>query len=170
MVSKLKNGPKNGVKSKRYTKDFKEFYIYKFRTMYLDADKKLTELQKYNEADGPMFKIKNDPRITRVGKFLRKFSIDELPQIINVLKDELSLVGPRAPIPEEVEQYKDWHKKRLNVKQGITVLWQVSGRSDLNFEEMVKLDLYYIQNWSIGMGIKIILNTIPVVLSGRGAY
>ena len=114
--------------------------------------------------------MKDDPRITRIGKFLRRLSIDELPQIINVLKGELSLVGPRPPIPEEVGKYKEWQKKRLNVKQGITGLWQVSGRSDLNFEEMVRLDLYYIQNWSIGMDIKILLKTITVVLLGRGAY
>jgi len=138
--------------------------------MYLDAEDRLKDLKKYSEADGPLFKMKNDPRITRVGKFLRRLSIDELPQIINVLKGELSLVGPRPPIPEEVKKYKEWQKKRLNIKQGITGLWQVSGRSDLNFEEMVRLDLYYIQNWSIGMDIKILLKTITVVLLGKGAY
>ena len=154
----------------RYTKNFKKFYMYKFRTMHIDAEHRLSELQKYNEADGPLFKMKNDPRITRFGRFLRKFSIDELPQIINVLKGELSLVGPRPPIPEEVEKYDEWQKKRLNVKQGITGMWQVSGRSSLNFEEMTRLDLYYVQNWSIGMDIKILLKTIPAVLFGRGAY
>lgn len=157
-------------KQVRYTKNYKKFYMYKFRTMYLDAEQRLAELKKYNEADGPIFKIKNDPRITRVGRFLRKFSIDELPQIINVLKGELSIVGPRPPIPEEAEQYDEWQKKRLNVKQGITGMWQVSGRSGLNFEEMTRFDLYYIQNWSIGMDIKILLKTIPAVLFGRGAY
>ena len=114
--------------------------------------------------------MKNDPRITSIGKYLRKYSIDELPQIINVFKRELSLVGPRPPIPDEVKDYEDWQKKRLNVKQGITGLWQISGRSNLGFEEMVKLDLYYIQNWSIRMDIKIILKTIPAVLFRRGAY
>ncbi|MBC7333758.1 MAG: sugar transferase, partial [Actinobacteria bacterium] len=157
-------------KQKRYTKDFKEFYIYKFRTMHVDAEERLKELLKYNEADGPIFKIRDDPRVTRVGKFLRRFSIDEIPQIINVLRGELSLVGPRPPLPREVEQYEDWQKKRLSVKQGITGLWQVSGRSELNFEEMARLDLYYIQNWSIGLDIKILLKTIPAVLSRRGAY
>jgi len=157
-------------RQKRYTKSLREVYIYKFRTMYLDAEKRLRELKKYNETDGPIFKIKDDPRITRVGRYLRKFSIDELPQIINVLRGELSLVGPRPPIPEEVEGYEEWHKKRLSVKQGITGLWQVSGRSTLSFEEMVRLDLYYIQNWSIGMDIRILLKTIPAVLFGRGAY
>jgi exopolysaccharide biosynthesis polyprenyl glycosylphosphotransferase len=154
----------------RYTKDSKTFYMYKFRSMYIDADKRLKELQEYNEADGPIFKIKRDPRITRVGRLIRRFSIDELPQIINVLKGELSLVGPRPPLPEEVEQYEDWQMKRLNVKQGITGLWQTSGRSELSFEEMARLDLYYIQNWSIEMDIKIILKTIPTVLFGKGAY
>lgn len=157
-------------KQKRYTKKCKEFYIYKFRTMFTDADKRLEEIKHLNEADGPLFKIKNDPRITNVGRFLRKFSIDELPQIINVLRGELSLVGPRPPIPAEVEQYDEWEMKRLDVKQGITGLWQISGRSELNFEEMTRLDLYYIQNWSIGMDIMIILKTIPAILFGKGAY
>jgi exopolysaccharide biosynthesis polyprenyl glycosylphosphotransferase len=157
-------------KQKRYTKDFREFYIYKFRTMYQDADQKIKELRKYSRTGGPIFKMKKDPRITSIGRFLRRFSIDEFPQIINVLKGELSLVGPRPPIPEETKQYKDWYKKRLNIKQGLTGLWQVSGRSDLNFEEMVKLDLYYIQNWSVGLDLKILLKTIPTVLSGKGSY
>ena len=154
----------------RYTKDSKTFYMYKFRSMYIDADQRLKELEKLNEADGPMFKIKKDPRITKVGRFIRRFSIDELPQIINVLKGELSLVGPRPPLPKEVEQYEDWQHRRMNVKQGITGLWQVSGRSELSFDEMARLDLYYIQNWSIEMDIKILLRTIPTVLFGKGAY
>ncbi len=154
----------------RHTKDNRVFYMYKFRSMYVDADKRLRELKEYNEADGPIFKMKKDPRITRVGRFIRRFSIDELPQIINVLKGELSLVGPRPPLPKEVEQYEDWQRKRMNVKQGITGLWQISGRSELSFEEMARLDLYYIQNWSIEMDIKILLRTIPTVLFGKGAY
>ena len=158
------------LKQKRLTKDCKEFYMYKFRSMYADAEERLKDLMKYNEADGPLFKMKNDPRITRVGRFLRKFSIDELPQIINVLKGELSLVGPRPPLPVEVEKYNEWELRRMNVKQGCTGLWQISGRSDLSFEEMARLDLYYIQNWSIEMDIKIILKTIPVILFGKGAY
>jgi lipopolysaccharide/colanic/teichoic acid biosynthesis glycosyltransferase len=157
-------------KQKRLTKDCKEFYMYKFRTMYIDAEEKLKDLMKYNEADGPMFKIKNDPRITKVGRFLRKFSIDETPQIINVLRGELSLVGPR-PLPTyQIDKSNEWEMKRLNVKQGVTGLWQISGRSDLSFEEMARLDLYYIQNWSIEMDIKIIIKTIPTVLFGKGAY
>ncbi len=155
---------------KRYTKECRIFYMYKFRSMYTDADQRLEELKEYNEADGPLFKMKKDPRITKVGRFIRRFSIDELPQIINVLKGELSLVGPRPPIPEEVEEYDEWEIKRMNVKQGITGLWQVSGRSELSFDEMARLDLYYIQNWSIEMDIKILLKTIPTVLFGKGAY
>jgi len=157
-------------KQKRLTKDCREFYMYKFRSMYSDAEERLKDLMALNEADGPIFKMKKDPRITRVGKFIRKFSIDELPQIINVLKGELSMVGPRPPLPAEVEKYDEWEAKRMNVKQGLTGLWQISGRSDLSFEEMARLDLYYIQNWSIEMDIKILLKTIPVMLFGKGAY
>jgi exopolysaccharide biosynthesis polyprenyl glycosylphosphotransferase len=157
-------------KQLRYTKDFKDFYMYKFRTMYLDADKKLAELRQFSNTKGPTFKMEKDPRITRMGRFLRRFSVDELPQLINVLRGELSLVGPRPPIPEETKQYDEWHKKRLNIKQGMTGLWQVSGRSDLSFEEMVKLDLYYIQNWSVALDIKILLKTIPTILLGKGSY
>ena len=157
-------------KQRRYTKGMKEFHMYKFRTMYIDADKRVKELRKFSKTGGPIFKMKNDPRITKIGRFLRRFSIDEIPQIINVLKGELSLVGPRPPIPEETIHYEQWHKKRLNIKQGMTGLWQVSGRSDLSFEEMVRLDLYYIQNWSVGMDIQILLRTIPAVLIGKGSY
>ncbi|MCK5566326.1 MAG: sugar transferase, partial [Actinomycetia bacterium] len=157
-------------KQKRATKDGKEFLMYKFRTMVVEADKLLEKLKDENETDGPLFKIKKDPRITRVGRFLRRLSIDEVPQIINVLRGELSLIGTRPPLLEEVSEYKKWHRKRLNVKQGITGLWQVAGRSELGFEEGIKLDLYYIQNWSIGMDIKILLKTIPAIISRRGAY
>ena len=122
-------------KQKRMTKDCRIFYMYKFRTMYVDAEERLKDLMKYNEADGLLFKMKNDPRITRVGRFLRRFSIDELPQIINVLKGELSLVGPRPPLPAEVEKYDEWEMKRMNVKQGITGLWQTSGRSDFHLKK-----------------------------------
>ncbi len=170
MAIKLNSPGPVFYQQERYTKDNKTFYMHKFRSMYIDADKRLKELKEYNEADGPLFKMKNDPRITKVGRLIRRFSIDELPQIINVLKGELSLVGPRPPLPKEVEQYEDWERRRMNVKQGITGLWQVSGRSELSFEEMARLDLYYIQNWSIEMDIKILLKTIPTVLFGKGAY
>jgi lipopolysaccharide/colanic/teichoic acid biosynthesis glycosyltransferase len=123
-----------------------------------------------NEADGPVFKIKNDPRVTRVGRWIRKYSIDELPQLFNVLKGDMSLIGPRPPLPHEVEKYTDYHWRRLDVKPGISGLWQVSGRSDLSFEEWVNLDIYYIENWSIVLDIKILLRTIPTVLFSKGAY
>ena len=116
------------------------------------------------------WKDKNDPRITRVGKWIRKYSVDELPQIFNVLRGEMSLVGPRPNLPKAVAQYKEWHTQRLNVKPGITGLWQVSGRSELPFDEMVKLDLYYIENWSLWMDFKIIVRTITAIFSSNGAY
>jgi exopolysaccharide biosynthesis polyprenyl glycosylphosphotransferase len=146
------------------------FTLYKFRTMYKDAEEQLETLKAHNEASGPLFKMKNDPRITRVGRILRRTSVDELPQLYNVLKGEMSLVGPRPPLPREVEQYQDWHRRRLAVAPGITGLWQVSGRSDLTFDEMVLLDLYYIENWSLFLDFKILLRTIPQVIFARGAY
>lgn len=155
---------------KRAGKNGQVFNFYKFRTMHQDADKMLDGLREHNEADGAIFKIRNDPRITKVGKFLRKFSLDELPQLFNVLKGEMSLVGPRPPIPDEIKNYDGWHLKRLDVIPGITGLWQISGRSNLSFDEMVKLDLFYIENWSLTFDIKILLRTIGAVVSGAGAY
>ncbi|HEX2183929.1 MAG TPA: sugar transferase [Chloroflexota bacterium] len=146
------------------------FRIYKVRSMYVDADHQLERLRQHNQAGGPTFKMKDDPRRTRVGRFIRKFSLDEVPQLWNVLVGDFSLVGPRAPIPREVEAYDEWHKRRLEVTPGLTGLWQVSGRSDVPFDEMVMLDLYYIENWSLALDLKIILSTIPAMLSGRGAY
>ena len=119
-----------------------------------------------NEADGPLFKIRNDPRVTRVGRFLRKTSLDEIPQLWNVLRGDMSLIGPRPALPTEVAQYQDWHHKRLEVAPGLTGLWQVSGRNRLSFEEMVRLDLFYIENWSLLLDLKIILRTLPVMLRG----
>jgi lipopolysaccharide/colanic/teichoic acid biosynthesis glycosyltransferase len=144
--------------------------IFKLRSMYVDADARLASLLPKNEAGGPIFKMRDDPRRTRVGRYIRKFSLDEALQLWNVLAGDFSLVGPRAPIPSEVERYDAWHRRRLEVTPGLTGLWQVSGRSDLPFDEMVMLDLYYIENWSISLDLKIILQTIPAVLSGRGAY
>jgi lipopolysaccharide/colanic/teichoic acid biosynthesis glycosyltransferase len=138
--------------------------------MYEDAEHRLAEIEHLNEADGPIFKVKNDPRLTPVGKFLRRTSLDELPQLFNILKGEMSWVGPRPPLRKEVDQYSDWHLKRLDVTPGLTGLWQVSGRSDLSFEEMVKLDIYYTENWSLAMDATIILKTIPAVLKRQGAY
>jgi exopolysaccharide biosynthesis polyprenyl glycosylphosphotransferase len=146
------------------------FGMLKFRSMYVDADERLAEIMKSNEATGPLFKIKDDPRITPAGIWLRKFSLDEFPQIINVLKGEMSLVGPRPPLPREVSSYSmhDW--RRLEVVPGMTGLWQVSGRSSLTFDEMVRLDLFYIENWSIGLDVTLIFRTIPAVIFARGAY
>jgi exopolysaccharide biosynthesis polyprenyl glycosylphosphotransferase len=148
----------------------RHFTLYKFRTMRKDAEALLPQLAAHNEAGGPIFKMKNDPRCTRVGRILRRLSLDELPQLWNVLRGDISLVGPRAPIPREVERYEEWHKKRLEVTPGLTGLWQVSGRSSLTFDEMVMLDIYYIENWSLALDLKILLKTIPAVLAGSGAY
>lgn len=155
---------------KRCGKDEKLFKMYKFRSMCIDAEEKLEQLKHLNEAEGTIFKIKNDPRLTRVGTFIRKTSIDELPQLINVLKGEMSIVGPRPPLPSEVEQYEPWQKLRLSVKPGLTGLWQISGRSELGFDEMVRLDLEYISKRSLLLDVWIVLKTIPVVFKARGAY
>ncbi len=146
------------------------FYCYKFRSMYIDAEERKATLMVQNEADGPVFKMKNDPRITRVGKYIRKFSIDELPQLINVLKGEMSLVGPRPPVPKEVAQYEYEQLGRLNAVPGITGLQQVSGRSDLDFKTWVELDLQYIAEQSFLKDLEILLKTIPSVVLGKGAY
>ena len=148
----------------------KTFECYKFRSMREGAEEEMEQLRELNEADGPIFKIRDDPRLTRVGRFLRHTSLDELPQLWNVLRGEMSLVGPRPPLPVEVTRYMEWHKRRLEVRPGMTGLWQVSGRSHLSFDEMVLLDVYYIENWSLWLDLKILLRTIPAVLSGGGAY
>jgi exopolysaccharide biosynthesis polyprenyl glycosylphosphotransferase len=148
----------------------KRFTVYKFRTMRVGAEEEVDKLRALNEADGPLFKIKNDPRNTRLGRLLRRTSLDELPQLLNVLSGEMSIVGPRPAIPAEVELYQEWHKRRLEVPPGITGLWQVSGRSELTFDEMVMLDIYYIENWTPWMDIWIMLKTVPTVLFARGAY
>ncbi len=147
----------------------RRFRIHKFRSMAAGAEDQRKRLEALNEADGPVFKIREDPRVTRVGRFIRKYSIDEFPQIINVLKGEMSLVGPRPPIPAEVEQYTWDQRRRLSVKPGMTGLWQVSGRSDLSFKEWVELDLQYIDSWSIWKDFTILMKTFRVVIEGRGA-
>ncbi|MFH1929942.1 MAG: undecaprenyl-phosphate glucose phosphotransferase [Chloroflexota bacterium] len=154
----------------RVGRDGEEFLVYKFRTMREDAEDTKGHLSDQNEAQGPIFKIRDDPRCTRVGRFLRRSSLDELPQLYNVLRGEMSLIGPRPPIPDEVKQYKPWQQRRLETSPGITGLWQVSGRSDLTFDEMVLLDLFYIENWSLLLDIKIALRTIPTIMLGTGAY
>ncbi|MEM7032551.1 MAG: sugar transferase [Chloroflexota bacterium] len=154
----------------RVGKGGKRFMIYKFRSMVSDAEAKKQELLKYNEADGPLFKMKDDPRMTRLGRLMRKFSLDELLQLYNVLRGEMSLIGPRPNLPTEVAQYQNWHRRRLEIVPGITGLWQVSGRSDLTFDEMALLDIYYLENWSPDLDIKILLNTIPTILLRIGAY
>src|SRR5581483_6303096 len=146
------------------------FEAYKFRSMREGADRELEQLRALNEADGPLFKMRRDPRVTRVGRLLRRASLDELPQLLNVLQGQMSLVGPRPPIPAEVEQYEPWHMKRLEVSPGLTGLWQVSGRSDLSFDEMVLLDIYYIETWSLGLDLRILFRTLPAVLFARGAF
>jgi len=148
----------------------KPFKMAKFRSMVVDADHQKAALQDLNEASGPIFKIKDDPRLTRVGRFIRRFSLDELPQLYNVLIGEMSMVGPRPPLADEVAQYQSWHMQRLEVKGGITGMWQVSGRSDLTFDEQCLLDIYYIENWSLTLDLRILLQTIPHILFGRGAY
>jgi lipopolysaccharide/colanic/teichoic acid biosynthesis glycosyltransferase len=148
----------------------KEFRMYKFRSMVSNAEEKLAELLKYNEVSGAMFKLKEDPRITKVGKFIRKTSIDELPQLFNVLRGEMSLVGPRPPLPREVAVYSNYDKQRLMVTPGCTGLWQVSGRNSLSFEEMVELDLEYIRERSFLFDIKLILKTVLVLFGSKDAF
>ncbi|MEH7299391.1 sugar transferase [Neobacillus drentensis] len=155
---------------KRVGLNGKEFKMYKFRSMVSNAEEKLAELLKFNEINGAMFKMKDDPRITKVGKFIRKTSIDELPQLFNVLKGDMSLVGPRPPLPREVTEYTNYDKQRLIVVPGCTGLWQVSGRNSLGFEEMVELDLDYIRNRTFLYDIKIILKTVAVLAGSKDAY
>jgi exopolysaccharide biosynthesis polyprenyl glycosylphosphotransferase len=154
----------------RIGKNEKPFRMYKFRSMVSNAEEKLKELLAQNEIEGAMFKMKNDPRITKIGKFIRKTSIDELPQLINVLRGEMSLVGPRPPLVREVKEYTDYDKLRLTVKPGCTGLWQVSGRNELSFKEMVELDLKYIQERSVGFDLKIIFKTFKVLLGAKDAF
>ena len=156
-------------KSKRVTTKGRTFEVYKFRSMVVNAEKKKKDLAHLNHRTGPLFKIKDDPRITKLGKFIRKTSIDELPQLFNVFRGNMSLVGPRPHLPDEVAQYKRHHQKVLAIKPGITGMAQISGRSDLDFEEEVKLDTYYIENWSLLLDIIILLKTVPAVLRGNSA-
>jgi exopolysaccharide biosynthesis polyprenyl glycosylphosphotransferase len=157
-------------KQRRIGLNGRMFTLYKFRTMIDDAHARRQEVAHLNEMNGPVFKAKDDPRVTPVGRWLRRFSLDEIPQLWNVLKGDMSLVGPRPPIPEEVASYHRWHRRRLSMKPGLTCLWQISGRNDIaDFDRWMKLDLQYIDNWSPTLDLKILLRTIPAVLSGKGA-
>jgi len=148
----------------------RRFTCFKFRSMHVGSDARRGDLKHCNEATGPIFKIRSDPRVTRVGRVIRRLSIDELPQLWNVVIGDMSMVGPRPPMPCEVAEYQDWHHRRLDVAPGLTGLWQVSGRSKLTFDEMVMLDLFYAENWSLGLDLRILLRTVPTVLLGTGAY
>lgn len=148
----------------------KEFRFYKFRSMKVNADELLDDIRHLNETEGQLFKMKNDPRVTRVGRFLRRTSLDELPQIFNIIKGDISFVGPRSPLPEEVKNYTDYSMQRLSVIGGLTCYWQISGRSDIDFNGMVKLDCKYIEERSILTDLKILFLTLPAVIKGDGAY
>ena len=158
----LFNQPRSGLHGR-------PFLMYKFRSMINDAEQRRVALEAINEMDGPVFKSSHDPRITPVGKILRRFSIDELPQLYNVLRGDMSLVGPRPPLPQEVQRYQRWQRRRLSMKPGMTCLWQINGRNQVGFEEWMRLDLNYIDNWSLLLDLKILIKTIPVVLLGKGA-
>ncbi|WP_321516715.1 sugar transferase [Marinifilum fragile] len=165
---KIEDGGSIFFKQERVGLNGRLFKCLKFRTMVENAEALRVKLENMNEQSGPVFKIKNDPRVTRVGRFLRKTSLDELPQFFNVLKGEMSIVGPRPPIPSEVKQYQRWQRRRLSMKPGITCIWQVSGRNNIPFEEWMKLDMIYIDTWSLKLDLMLFLSTIKVVLTGDG--
>jgi exopolysaccharide biosynthesis polyprenyl glycosylphosphotransferase len=169
LVIKLTSGGNVLFRQTRCGLNGRFFTLYKFRTMVEDAEERRRELMHLNEMNGPVFKLRSDPRVTAFGRFLRRFSLDELPQLWNVLRGDMSLVGPRPPIPEEVAQYQRWQRRRLAMKPGMTCLWQVSGRNNLDFDRWMQLDLEYIDSWSPTLDFKILLKTIPAVLSGKGA-
>jgi len=156
-------------KQKRVGLHGKTFEMLKFRSMVVNAEELKEKLAALNEQTGPVFKMKNDPRITGIGRFIRKYSIDELPQLLNVLRGEMSVVGPRPPVPKEVEKYAAWQRRRLSVRPGLTCIWQVSGRNQISFEEWMYLDMQYIDNWTLMTDLSLILKTVPVVVTGRGA-
>lgn len=153
----------------RMGKDGRRFYCYKFRSMCVDAEARKHEVAQFNEQDGPVFKIKEDPRITRVGRLIRRYSLDELPQLFNVLLGDMSLVGPRPPVPSEVARYSWWQRRRISVRPGLTCLWQVKGRNKVSFEKWMEMDLFYIDNWSLWMDIKLMMQTMPAVVRGTGS-
>ena len=156
-------------KQKRVGLNGKEFYMYKFRSMVINAEELKAELESQNEMSGPMFKMKDDPRITKIGKFIRKTSIDELPQLINVIKGDMSLVGPRPSLPKEVEEFETWMRERLEVKPGLTCIWQVSGRNNIDFEDWMKLDISYVEDRNLWIDIKLIFKTVLVLFGDKNA-
>ena len=156
-------------KQKRVGLNGKEFYMYKFRSMVINAEELKEQLESQNEMSGPMFKIKDDPRITNVGKFIRKTSIDELPQLINVIKGDMSLVGPRPSLPKEVKKFEQWMMERLEVKPGLTCIWQVSGRNNIDFEDWMKLDISYVEDRNLWIDIKLIFKTVFVLFGDKNA-
>ena len=156
-------------KQKRVGLNGKEFYMYKFRSMVINAEELKEQLESQNEMSGPMFKIKDDPRITKVGKFIRKTSIDELPQLINVIKGDMSLVGPRPSLPKEVKKFEQWMMERLEVKPGLTCIWQISGRNNIDFEDWMKLDIKYVRERSLVLDFKLIFKTIFVLFGDKNA-
>lgn len=169
-VVALRDGRPVLFRQARVGKDGRTFTVYKFRTMVVDAEQRKEHLADYDEGAGALFKIRNDPRVTHSGRWLRRYSLDELPQLFNVLKGDMSLVGPRPPLQDEVERYTEYVRRRLAVKPGITGLWQVSGRSDLSWEEAVRLDLRYVENWSLILDMQILWKSCPAVFHGSGAY
>ena len=168
----LDSGPPVLFRQTRVGRNGDTFTLTKFRCMVDDADGQREALlaERLGDGDARLFKLRDDPRLTRVGRTLRRWSLDEVPQFFQVLSGRMSVVGPRPQLPDEVAAYEDWHRQRLLVTPGLTGLWQVNGRSDLSFDEMVRLDLYYAERWSLWLDIKIILRTIPAVVTGRGAY
>ena len=169
MLIKLESKGEVIFKQKRVGLNGKEFYMYKFRSMVINAEELKEQLESQNEMSGPMFKIKDDPRITKVGKFIRKTSIDELPQLINVIKGDMSLVGPRPSLPKEVKKFEQWMMERLEVKPGLTCIWQISGRNNIDFEDWMKLDIKYVRERSFKLDMKLILKTVLVILGDKNA-
>ncbi|NLB63105.1 MAG: sugar transferase [Fibrobacter sp.] len=157
-------------KQVRVGREGKEFTMYKFRSMYVDAEERLEKLRDLNETTGPIFKMKDDPRIFNFGRVIRKYSLDELPQLVNIIRGDMAIVGPRPPLPSEVEQYESWHRMRLSVKPGLTCHWQVSGRSNIGFEDQVRLDNKYIRHGGIKTDMDLIRKTFKAVFKGDGAY
>jgi exopolysaccharide biosynthesis polyprenyl glycosylphosphotransferase len=170
LIIRLDDGGPAFFRQTRVGRDGRDFTVYKFRTMVMDAEKLKTELTASNDHDGVLFKMRKDPRITKVGSWLRRWSLDELPQLLNVVRGDMSLVGPRPALPDEAARYGDYVRRRLVVKPGLTGLWQVNGRSDLSWEESVRLDLRYVENWSLVLDLQILWKTLSAVWRGSGAY